>query len=202
MNGILFIDTETTGLLQWKVPLDHPTQPHVVQFAAILADEHGNAMASAYSLIRPDGWVINPDAQAIHGISTEDCERFGIPIVAGLDVLFHMASCAKIVVAHNMYFDSKVIDLASIRADRNKPWRAEHKLFCTMMAATDVCKLPVRYGYKWPTLTEAHQHFFGCAAEDAHDALGDVRTCMKIYFALQQQNAPEIPTEEKASVQS
>nr|WP_299241463.1 hypothetical protein [uncultured Halomonas sp.] len=39
MTPILFFDTETTGLPDWKVPSDSEHQPHLVQLAAVLADD-------------------------------------------------------------------------------------------------------------------------------------------------------------------
>ncbi|WP_234110186.1 exonuclease domain-containing protein [Chryseobacterium sp. R2A-55] len=35
------------------------------------------------------------------------------------------------------------------------------KLPCPMKLSTDVCKIPGKYGFKWPKVEEAHRHFFG-----------------------------------------
>ncbi|MCK4621311.1 MAG: hypothetical protein KAT62_03750 [Desulfuromonadales bacterium] len=39
MKPVIFYDTETTGLPDWKNPSGGETQPHIVQIGAILADE-------------------------------------------------------------------------------------------------------------------------------------------------------------------
>jgi DNA polymerase III epsilon subunit-like protein len=55
---------------------------------------------------------------------------------------------------------------------------------CTMQAATDYCRLPGQYGYKWPSLQELHTKLFGQPFEGAHNALVDVRACARCYFEL------------------
>lgn len=35
------------------------------------------------------------------------------------------------------------------------------KLDCPMKLSTNICKIPSSRGYKWPTVEEAHKHFFG-----------------------------------------
>ena len=72
------------------------------------------------------------------------------------------------------------------------------KRYDAMMAAKDYCKLPNQYGYndyKWPTLSEAHQHFFGCEFDGAHEAMGDVAATAKIYFEIQrlEKTQPAVP---------
>lgn len=177
---IIFIDTETTGLLKSSSQLE---QPHIVQFAAIVVSETGNEVARIKLLIRPDGWTVPAEAQAIHGISTEACDANGVPIQTILGLVEDLTSCCRIVVAHNLSFDSGVLGIEYLRRSKPSPLRAL-KTLCTMRAATPVLKLQGRYGYKWPTLDEAHRHFCGSAVERAHDALADVDACRRIYNAL------------------
>ncbi|MGT2505722.1 hypothetical protein [Cupriavidus basilensis] len=59
MTPILFYDTETSGLPQWSLPSEDPSQPHITQIAAELHDEDtGTTLAFMDLLIRPDGWTI------------------------------------------------------------------------------------------------------------------------------------------------
>lgn len=51
MNTILFYDTETTGLPDWKSPSESETQPHLVQLAAILANADTRQVISTLDLI-------------------------------------------------------------------------------------------------------------------------------------------------------
>lgn len=54
----------------------------------------------------------------------------------------------------------------------------------TMVAATDYCKIPGVYGYKWPKLIELHRKLFGCDFEDAHDAMADITATKKCFFEM------------------
>lgn len=56
------------------------------------------------------------------------------------------------VTAYNKAFDFKFLRARGIQYS---------ELDCPMLLATDICKLPGRFGkYKWPTVEEAWQHFF------------------------------------------
>jgi DNA polymerase-3 subunit epsilon len=192
---ILFIDTETTGKADFRSQPDAPHQPRMVQLGAILADEAGKVLAELNVIIQPDGWTIPAEAAAVHGISTEQAEAAGVSVSVALDLLEALHHKAGVIVAHNIDFDRLVIDGEYLRSGFDIPDHAEP--FCTMHAMTGVCKLPGRYGnYKWPTLTEAHQHLFGAGVEGAHDAMADVRACMRIYFELMKRRAAEpVPAE-------
>ena len=79
MSLIYTFDTETTGLPQFKLPSDDPSQPHLVDVAALLYDEDATLIDSFEAIIRPDGWVIPDEVAAIHGITTEMAMDLGIP---------------------------------------------------------------------------------------------------------------------------
>jgi len=190
--SLLFFDTETTGLVKPNLPLDHPSQPHIVQVAAILSDDVGRELACFCTLISPTNWVIEAEAEAVHGISMSDCKRWGLPIEAGMAMLSQFVYRSSRFIAHNMDFDSKVVGSEYLRLGKsNCPFIVPpdgKDSYCTMKASTDVCKLPGRFrsGYKWPKLVEAHRHFFQEDFDGAHDALVDVRACKRVYFALNQ----------------
>jgi DNA polymerase-3 subunit epsilon len=181
-KNVLFVDTETTGKLDFRRPFNSPGQPRIIQLAAIATNSSGARFAQMSVLIQPDGWEIPAEAQAIHGISTDKCRADGIPILAALELLAGMARCCGIVVAHNLDFDRTMIwgemELAS-HAPISLPG------YCTMKAATDLVQIPGRYGsYKWPTLTETYHHFFKKGFDGAHDALADVVACAECYFEI------------------
>jgi DNA polymerase III epsilon subunit-like protein len=53
-----------------------------------------------------------------------------------------------------------------------------------MIEATDFCRLPGSYGYKWPTLAELYFELFHDEVEEAHNARVDVVACAKCFFEL------------------
>ncbi len=98
------------------------------------------------------------------------------------------------VVAHNSDFDLRIMRIAMLRAGRTKEWLDENPIqaFCTMKAATPVVNLPptakmVSAGFnkpKAPRLSECIQFFFQEELVGAHDALVDVRACIRVYRHL------------------
>lgn len=181
----LFFDTETTGLPQdWRAPLEKlDNWPRLVQLAWLLMDEHGQEINGKSAIIRPDGFSIPESAAAVHGISTERAQAEGEELDLVLDEFSRIIEEARILVAHNMSFDEKIMGAEFLRQEK------AHQLFdrpkiCTMYSATDFCQIPGPYGYKWPKLMELHERLFQEGFEGAHDALADVRACSRCFFEL------------------
>jgi DNA polymerase-3 subunit epsilon len=183
----LIFDTETTGMVKWKEPPEHPGQPDLVQLAMLLIErEDWSVKTRACFVVQlADGVRIEPEAEATHGISREDCDRYGVAPVVAVSLFNQLCMQADVIVAHNISFDRSVMQTALFRLG-NKPDRMEGKsLVCTKEATTDVLKLPGKYGnYKWPTLAEAYRHYTGLEIEGAHDALADTLACLEVYRAL------------------
>lgn len=181
----LFFDTETTGKFDFKAAVEAPHQPRVVQIGAIVTDESGAVMGELNSLVKCDGWKIEEEAAAIHGITTERCDAFGLSIKGVLEILRRMAGPVKTVVAHNVNFDRNMLVRESHLLSVDYPFSGLQE-FCTMEATTEILKLPGNYGYKWPKLQEAYKHFFGVEFEGAHDAMADIRATKDVFFKLQE----------------
>jgi len=183
----LIFDTETTGMVKWKEPPAHPGQPDLVQLAMLLVEREDWSVKTRASFILQlaDGVRIDPEAEATHGISRADCERYGVSPVVAVSLFNQLCMQADVIVAHNISFDQSVM-LTALHRLGNKPNRMEGKsLVCTKEATTDVLKLPGKYGnYKWPTLAEAYRHYTGLEIEGAHDALADTLACLEVYRAL------------------
>ncbi len=183
---ILFFDTETTGFPHKSKPLDHPDQPHVIQLAAILAEENGDVRSSFSFLIDPgvaNGVRIPSGAAAVHGIDEERLWRFGLPPEFPLAMFAEFYARAELVVGHNIDFDIEMMGIYFARQTNIKALDVPR--LCTMKSSTDICRIPSpRGGNKWPKLGEAYQHFFNEPFVGAHDAMNDVRACMRIYFHL------------------
>lgn len=176
--SVLFFDTETTDLPDYKSP-PGPHQPHVVQLAAVLlADGEERSLAT---LIQPAGWKIHPKAEETHGITLQRAAAEGRPIADVVAEFDQMLSQATLVVAHNVKFDRLLMDSEYARLRRRCAWPAT---FCTMVTCTDILRLPGFRGYKWPRLEEAYRFFFHRLPAAAHDALADVRACQEIYVEL------------------
>lgn len=196
MSLILFFDTETTGLPDFKAPSDAEHQPHIVQLAASLVEEDTRrSVASIDLIVQPDCWTIPDDVAAIHGITTERALAQGVPEGFAVEALLRLWHLCERRVAHNEQFDARILRIGFKRhadetlADEWKAGAAE----CTARMATPICNLPPTAKMvaanlnkpKTPNLGEAYRHFFGEDFADAHSARADVNACIAVYFAVQ-----------------
>lgn len=180
----LFFDTETSGKADFKKPANDPCQPRLVQLAAILTDNSGEEISAVNLLIKPDGFVIDAGAEAIHNITTAFATAHGMPVRAAVGIFVHMARCAESLHAYNSDFDRIIMEneISRIPSMPNPFSELTTKVLCEMKVMTDICKIPGQFGrYKWPSLTESHLHCFGMEFANAHDALGDVRAMIAVH---------------------
>ena len=187
----LIFDTETTGMVERAYPVEHPSQPHLIQLGMLLVDlKTWSARARHSMLVKlPEGQKIDPGARDAHGISEEDCASFGVPLMVAGSLFNQCCVQADMIVAHNLEFDQSVMLTALYRLG-GKPNRMDGKrLICTKEESTDVLKLPGKFdSYKWPTLGEAFEFFTGEKLVGAHDALVDTEACLKIFRQLVEQD--------------
>lgn len=181
----LFFDTETTGIPRnYKAPAsDHRNWPRLVQIAWLLVDKEANEVASAEYIVKPDGFTIPQDAARIHGITTEMAAQNGLDLKVILAEVTPNINKASALVAHNIQFDEKILGAEFLRVGSANIVELKQRK-CTMQGATNYCRLPGPYGYKWPTLQELHMKLFNESFEGAHRALVDVRACARCYFEL------------------
>lgn len=187
MKPALFYDTETSKLPLFSDPSSHPEQPHIVQLAALLVDlDTRNTIASMDVIVRPDGWTIEPESEAIHGISNEYAMAVGIPESEALAFFLQLWNFRPRI-AHNESFDARIIRIAlnrflnTVSPDAWKESQSE----CTARLSRPLCALPKS---KMPTLTEAYLHFTGKALDGAHNAMSDTLACRDVYFAIKGAN--------------
>jgi DNA polymerase-3 subunit epsilon len=174
---ILVFDTETTGLPKdMSLPAIQSSDnwPHLVSISwAVLDSETNSVMKTHCYIVKPSKWTIPEESSRIHGITQDKALEFGIPL---RDVIeeFNGEQCDAMV-AHNLKFDMNVV-LNAIIWDLGIPFRGFAKRkFCTMEIGTPMCKIPGRYGYKYPKLKELYENVLGHPpkTEQLHNALFD-----------------------------
>ncbi len=188
----LFYDTETTGLINFKARSSDPSQPHLVQLAALLMDDEANEIQSLSVIIKPDGYEIPKEASDIHGITTKLALRVGIPLSVAVYPFFYMKEKANLVIGHNENFDNIVMKAVHHRIENFSAPDSMKPTFCTMRNSTKAVNLPpskkmVAAGMnraKPPRLSECCESFFGEKLDGAHDAMIDTRACARVYFHL------------------
>lgn len=183
MSNIIFFDTETTGIPNWKTPSGGDDQPHIVSLAALMVDEETREVIQSIDLIvNPDGWEIPQDTIDIHGITNEMAHEVGIPEHIVLGIFLSMWQGRKRI-AYNTTFDNRIIRIATKRYSSPSMidnWK-EGDYECAMIASKKAM------GVKSVKLINAYKHFTGNELEGAHNAMNDTKACMEVYFAIKDQ---------------
>lgn len=195
--SLLFFDTETTGLPDWKSPSDGPDQHRVCQVAMLMTDDAGKHIAGQAFLIQPDRWPpMEEEAFEQHGLTIEHLNRYGVSMDLVLPIFWAMLDQTTTLIGHNISFDKRMM---RIEMKRRPPWREslerlkEFPNFCTMRNAQKILKMPAtvpmhktgRHGAKPPKLEEAYEFFTGAPMKSAHEAMADVVACKRVYFGIQ-----------------
>jgi DNA polymerase III epsilon subunit-like protein len=191
---ILAFDTETSTFPSRQHAYDHPVQPHLMQLAAVLLDDDLVEQASFSVLIKPtQKYVVAVEAFKAHGISWEKADTLGIPLHAALVLFANLRATATEVVAHNIAFDRLIMEIAYARLGKQPTKGWPIKMTCTCEGTADLVGLPpssrmIKAGmenkHKVPNLTELHEFLFGEGFEGAHDALADVRACVRCFVDM------------------
>jgi len=171
----LIFDTETTGLVNSKIPWTDPQQPHLVQLGMLLVDTSDWTCKSKTNLLvqlptKDDGSPLvqmETKAQETHGIAPEDLSRFGVSAEIASVLFYQACQNADVIVAHNMAFDRIVMDATLHRSGipmftrkdnddtetRSSPTGSiledmllpGRQFICTKDESTDVLKLPGKF---------------------------------------------------------
>lgn len=159
MKGIgAFLDTETTGL---------GTNDEVVEFAIALFSydipRNRLTVLDTYQGFREPGCEIDPQAEAVHGISNDDVRGEKLTD----RVIRRMLRKAGFVIAHNAVFDRRFVE-------RLYPQTGKMRWFCSMNGVDWSSK-----GFKSKGLQQllsAH----GIAVNQKHRALDDVLAALEL----------------------
>lgn len=159
----LGIDTETTGLT--------PGEDRVIEVGAVLYDMERHMPVRIYSDLVCDSVTpeISQEAAALHGITHDDLERFGVLPSWMLEQLSFLSERATHFIAHNAEFDRAMLEGEAARLGvelAEKPWICSQR---------DV-PYPERYSRKLEYLAAHH----GFVNPFAHRALFDVLTMFKV----------------------
>ena len=191
----LAFDTETTDVPRPHLELDHRAQPHLLQFAGVLFDQHGTELDRLFTKVRPGAdALLSSHAYAAHGISLEEAFHCGIAVSEVFRWFSSASKRSTCIVGHNVQFDLQIMAIVAARLGETG-WSTSAKAFCTMAQSTPLVNLPPtprmmaagRFQPKSPSLTECVSHFFGEEHRGAHDAAADVRACIRIFRHLSQE---------------
>ncbi|KKK98313.1 hypothetical protein LCGC14_2643980 [marine sediment metagenome] len=178
----LIFDTETTGFPSNHAPLSDPIQPHLIQLAALLTVE--DVVLQKFETIIQCPIEVPEAAFKVHGISMEKSQAEGVPLATALAAFNDLLFQADRLVAHNMRFDLKLMEIAYARANiamAHSMLEAIPKV-CTMITVSPIMK---REGKRY-TLDSSYRHFVDPAGfSSAHDASADTMACFKLLRAME-----------------
>lgn len=196
----LFFDTESTGLVQFKLPSSDPSQPRIISLAAELCDDDtGRVLGAMNVLIKPDGWTVPAEVTELTGITTEMCEEYGVPISVALHLFLQLWNVCDHRIGHNESFDMRMIRIELMRNPTYSTmldtvngtqtfadfWKAG-PAFCTQGKSTKLVNgaRPDGEKKKTATLAEAYKFFTGMDLVNAHSAQADMLACKAVYYGL------------------
>jgi DNA polymerase III alpha subunit (gram-positive type) len=191
-NCVLVFDTETTGLvdksllpLQYK---DLALHPYITQLSAVLYDVDNQKVVKVFNTYVkiPDHVEIPEIVQQLTGITKEKCNG-GMEIGEALSTFYQLYLKCDAIVAHNMWFDSKMIRIECMRNQFPQMLKIFYQdestkpISCTMMEGMRYCDLNrfVRLSVLYELLfkEDANQY-------ELHNSLVDTMVCLRCYLKI------------------
>jgi DNA polymerase-3 subunit epsilon len=204
---IILLDTETSGLPNFRAQSDDPSQPHMLQLAALkieMVDEGLPTFTEFNHFVKPEGWEVDerlvgddgkPTAFSIHGISNEKLHAVGRPLAEIMDEFdAEFLAWADEALAYGAGFDRRILRIAAMRrwgrTGHPRMGAAPLPWFCILETVKPIIDLPptekmMAAGFggkpKPPKLAEAYRFAFGKELEGAHDAMVDLRATFDLW---------------------
>lgn len=186
----IVIDTEGSGLFDFKKPADAEGQPRMAALTINVLDANDTRLSQHNFLIKPDGWVMHPDATAVNGLTTEYLMEHGVPVAEALHAYFQFIDMGCFVIAFNAQHDCKTMRGEARRAGIDDRFEKTRNV-CVMRKANGyILKANGKKG--WPSLAEARD-FLGIKHDKAHTSGADADSAELIYRYLKAQGADLTP---------
>ena len=197
---VLVFDTETTGLINKSLlPLqykDLALHPYITQLSAVLYDVDNQKVKKVFNTyVKIPNHVEIPEiVRQLTGITKEKCDS-GMEIGEALSTFYQLYLKCDAIVAHNMWFDSKMIRIECMRnrfpqmlgiffqgtSQGTTQNEAEKPISCTMMEGMRYCGLNrfVRLSVLYELLfkQDANQY-------ELHNSLVDTMVCLRCYLKI------------------
>lgn len=166
----LIFDTETTGLVLHPRAKDE-LQPRIIEWGGLLVDERGEELEELNLLINPR-MPIPEHITKITGITDDDVKNEP-PFLAIAPLLFNMFKRADVLIAHNLPFDRRMMELELARVSALNTWPWPRVMLCTVQEHAE------EWGHR-PKLTELYEHYTGTKLAQSHRAIDDVRALKEV----------------------
>lgn len=198
MSTILFFDTETTGLFPKDLSKTGEL-PHIIQLSFILYNIEKKEILQQYNnyIKQTDNVDYNSNGFKFTNITKEMCDS-GVTMIEALKQFHNAYNSASYIVAHNIDFDKKMIQLESLRHSEKYEFLYlfndvynivnNKKIYCTMQLGKDITNIKIQGKFgefkKAPKLSELHDKLFGEVPTGLHDSMIDTYACMKCFMKI------------------
>lgn len=197
MSNILFFDTETTGLFPKDLSKTGEL-PHIIQLSYILYDIDKKEIIGDFNeyIKQTRNTDYNSKGFQFTKITKDMCDS-GISIETALKKFYKAYNMASYIVAHNIDFDRKMIQLEALRSNNSELLYLfndvyniinNKKLYCTMQMGKDITNIIMKGKFgefkKAPKLSELHEKLFENIPDGLHDSMIDTYACMKCFMKI------------------
>jgi len=177
--SVVVFDVETTGLPKKRNSpfTDFDNWPHIVQMSWLVYNTINGEIDSIndYIVKLPEDITIPENAIRIHGITNEKMREQGKDICDVLMEFKRDISNSKIIVAHNLDFDTNIISVELLRNNlRNALYFYRGEKYCTMHKTKKLFS-------RWPKLIDLHKRLFKTTPKNLHNSLIDVYVCFRCF---------------------
>lgn len=191
---VIVFDTETTGLPKSRYASIQHTWlfPYIVQLSWFIFDTGTNKIEKLEDHIikLPEHMLIPEESIKIHGITNEKMYKEGKNMETVLEHFLLDVSKCKTIIAHNINFDKKVLDVECFRHQSRLLSSFRKEEYCTMKNSINICKIlkpnheNFKCKFKFPKLIELHEKLFGTKPNNLHNALIDILACFRCFYKL------------------
>lgn len=180
--GYMVIDTETSGIPDYRKGADAEGQPRLAELAIVFLDGEMMPESARAYYIRPNGWSMSPEAVAVNNLTDEYLREHGVDVSVALEAYSAGIMSGRVVIAHNAQFDCKIMR-GELRLAGMPDLFEQTRNVCTMRSVSanmkgQVKKLNGKGGY--PRLIDLASHFGIHYPSGAHSATVDAAICAEI----------------------
>jgi DNA polymerase III subunit alpha len=173
MRALIF-DTETTGLLPPSLARDS-YQPRIIEFFGHIIDDDGSSIKELEFFCNP-GFKISEEITSITGIKQSDIVD-APPFLHYAESVKELLSSADAIVAHNLSYDWKMLNLELERCNANSNVCWPKIRICTV-------KESLWYKGHRLNLNALHEHLFGFRFSGSHRARTDVGALTRCFIEM------------------
>lgn len=180
------IDTEGSGLFDFKKPADAPGQPRMAALGIILINDKFEIEEKRAFLVKPDGWVFDDNSEAAkkNGLTHAQLMADGGDVREPLRMVGDAIDSRRIWVGFNAPHDMKTFR-AEARHVGMPDRYMQTRYICVMQGCRQLVDARTADGRKKaPRLEEACAFFKIDQGAGAHTGLGDAESALEILWRL------------------